>query len=780
MNDVAATRLGSYVSLAATEDGFCALTNAQVVECFGGETGPGDLTAFGATLDATSRFLPDMGGTLCATTSTNISCIGDLGVGGTVDFDMPEAGGANCGVYATKVACDGGTQTYDPLVSGTTFVDVAVSERTACVLDGAGAVTCYDISAGMGTALPIHDDQPLPPLEQIHAASGDSYCGLRLDGQMHCWRTDPNSSNRPFVQARPERMASLSTPDQNGWCGATVDGEVRCWGAGFEGANVPPPGSGWVDVELAGTGSSWIHAASLPLVSSGAVADGQRITGPFDTELRSYFDGNPGMVECGLQNGEVVCPTGTNIWGVPAGPWDDLALSHYYYAWCGIRSSNQGLECASTRTGTTLDQVPSGAFTQVAVNASNGSWTDDYACALATDGRIWCWGDGSAATVTTVSDFVRVGYASGRMVGQRMAGEVVDLGTQASEQGEIFASYVGEFGIRSNGTLAYWGRPTWATPTGTFLSAGASPGLRIPPGATPSDLNRCGLRSNGDLTCWYQDGATVKDEVTVTGPFDDAVYGSNAVWLDVGGGHWRSLSYFVTGDVFGPVNELVQGWEDWCAIDTTGMLACGGLEWQGPGNEYVSDGLTYRGLVSNGGDMCAIDQNDQARCFQATAPTPAIDDYQLLSVAAENVCGTVDAGNWVRCSGPNAWGPLTATPFPLQNQPIVDLAASEFLICMIDVGGTIDCVGNWGWDVGPSVTGPYKQLEMTPWATVACLIDGSDGLVCYDPSGTPNWTPIWSPTGTFSDVSVGNHSICALRTNGTGECFGLEVELAAL
>jgi hypothetical protein len=119
-------------------------------------------------------------------------------------------------------------------------------------------------------------------------------------------------------------------------------------------------------------------------------------------------------------------------------------------------------------------------------------------------------------------------------------------------------------------------------------------------------------------------------------------------------------------------------------------------------------------------------------------------------------------------------------PFAPDTDPLTDLAASEFVTCKLDHAGTMECVGEAGWTGGPPSGGPFAQVEIDPWTTMACLIGTDETLECYDPRNAPNWVPAWSPAGTFSDVSIGADSVCAVHTDGSAECWGLQTELAAL
>lgn len=288
-----------------------------------------------------------------------------------------------------------------PYWVGGEFEAVSVGALHACALRADGTVVCW----GNGSEPPTNATclggdvacgQARPPtgtFKQISA--GDFHtCGLRSDGSLACWgagvRSDDCEHHQCGQAAPPEGQFIAVAAGDRASCAIRLDGTLVCWGAGratgtcglYDCGQAKPP-----DGEFTMVSASYQSACAL--ASDGKVtcwgnpdffaASNERFTKLATGEFTA----------CGLrEDGTIGCMETTyNDLATPPGSFVDIDMNLSYA--CAIGAEGGRLVCWGEASGYTRN-APLGEFRTLSVGYYAG-------CALRTDDRLVCWGDGAAA-----------------------------------------------------------------------------------------------------------------------------------------------------------------------------------------------------------------------------------------------------------------------------------------------------------------------------------------------------------------------------------------------
>jgi alpha-tubulin suppressor-like RCC1 family protein len=216
---------------------------------------------------------------------------------------------------------------------------IAGGLEAACALRADGSVWCW----GYGVApIEIHSPAPLTALAADVASidvGTDFQCAVKTDASLWCWGSNPYTivvgdvdfhAPRPFFTG----VAQVSTGDNHA-CLVKTDGTLWCWGQNASG-------------EL-GDGSTNDQPTPVQVTTLGNSA--------------AIVAAGMGFTCAKLKDGSVSC-WGTNAYG-QLGTNDAMPA----------RSTPQPV----TTLGTTVASIATG---------------NDHACAVRTNGTLWCWGNG--------------------------------------------------------------------------------------------------------------------------------------------------------------------------------------------------------------------------------------------------------------------------------------------------------------------------------------------------------------------------------------------------
>ncbi|WP_413577125.1 Ig-like domain-containing protein [Bdellovibrio sp. HCB290] len=421
---------------------------------------------------------------------------------------------------------------------------------------------------------------------------------------------------------------------------------------------------------------------------------------------------------------------------------------------CWGNNSGGGLGTGSSEAGTTIPAVVNSgtSYTQVAP----GEW---HICAVTTAGDLQCWGN-------------RSNYRTGENNPSGYALTPVTIGTGYSTVG---------IGVNTTcaikaGQVYCWGQNVttaggnWTTPT-LVNPGGANPFTAVDVGY---DFV-CALNNVGELYCFGGNSYGQLGNGTTSGTrVDPPVAAPTAT----------SVSKF-------SINWNSSGQAHTCSLDSTGIVSC----WGANGFGYLGDNSTTNRI----------------------SPTPVNGGatYTDISVGANTACAIVDNGT-VNCWGSNSnnsanitfgWllgngnNLLTATnliPTPISDSSTYSKIANGENTCGVTTNGRVKCWGEvdylgLGDDSGISRWAPSEADVGQKYKTVSmggfgCGITTSDQLKCWgknvDDSGV-YWSigddsklyrpsPVMLDRGQeYSKVSVGRNHACAITTDQTLKCWGM-------
>jgi len=270
------------------------------------------------------------------------------------------------------------------------------------------------------------------------------------------------------------------------------------------------------------------------------------------------------------------------------------------------------------------------------------------------------------------------------LVGTLPISASVFVGPTQASPGTFSHVSVGEWhtcGVRTDGTLACWGDNGYGQatpPTGTFSQVSAG------------DYHNCGLRTDGTLACW--------------------------------GLNWGGQATPPTGTF----TQVSAGNSHTCGVRTDGTLACWG--W---------------------------DYHEKA--------TPPAGTFSQVSAGYLHTCGVRTDGT-LACWGDNDYGQTSSLP----TGTFTEVSAGAYHTCGLRTEGTLACWGlmnDYGQVTPPA--GTFSQVSTGWYHNCGLRADGS--LACW---GRNNYGQATPPTGTFTEVSAGDLHTCGLRTDGTLACWG--------
>lgn len=286
---------------------------------------------------------------------------------------------------------------------------LAVGYAHTCFLSASGVVRCWGSveasGGGIGTLEPAPDglgtpglvSLPADPVEVI-AAGAFHTCAVTRAGSIWCWGGGRfgqlgdgagQSHMAPvMVQAPPGVRFTAVSLESTATCALDESGSVWCWGG--ESPNLLSEGSRAVRPLPAPI------AAAVPFV---AIASGNAHTCALTEDGRAWCWGENyfGQLGTGTKRDSespvaVVMPPGVTFSALAAGRDHTCALATDGQAWCW--GSHEALTAQvpddyapfdSSRTPTAVPMPSGTTFTEISAG-------EVHTCALATDGRAWCWG----------------------------------------------------------------------------------------------------------------------------------------------------------------------------------------------------------------------------------------------------------------------------------------------------------------------------------------------------------------------------------------------------
>jgi alpha-tubulin suppressor-like RCC1 family protein len=462
----------------------------------------------------------------------------------------------------------------------------------------------------------------------------------------------------------------------------------------------------------------------------------------------------------------------------PPGAW--IAVSSNADILCGLRRGGF-VECFDPTFAGTVPQPPAGHYIDVSIGLALG-------CAMQRELTVTCWhinrhtrGPQAREIPVPFDGLIAVRAGSTHACALRMGGQIACWDTDGTilqaPSGSGYRSIASGAGfscaIAADGSVSCWSyvvdRELPDPPTGAFLQIAASGG----------SSRACGIRIDGTLDCWGHDypgdkveppdGAFTQVSVGATGTCGLRSDGAVLCWNRNGthlvgapGGQFQDLAVRMSGglgafvifeDGFLGILPHVEGDNEW-------MLPPPG---------------SYRQIAAGETLSCGIRASGEVSCW-GVSPTEVSDlrlpsgPFQQISTTDFHACGIRPDGSL------DCWGYENAALSPPTVGRYSHVAVGQTFACALDAVGAVRC---WGRLVpeGAPTSGRFIALDVQgfdrPW--VACAIADTGRLACWgddtDGQATPLLTP---PEGQFVDVSLGANFGCAIRRDGSLQCWGAE------
>jgi alpha-tubulin suppressor-like RCC1 family protein len=450
------------------------------------------------------------------------------------------------------------------------YKDVSVSAHTTCAVSTTSSIYCWgegsDGQLGNGanadSVAPVEAELPSAGTGADTVTVGDGFaCAKTIGDQVYCWGRndsgqlgtgDTTASNVPVEVDAGEDYAQISARADH-VCGVIDGGSgVECWGAGTYGqlgdgsdepnlspAPVPGLGSGLAAVATSdrttcassSTGDVWCWGERGP----GLLGDGAALVRalPETQGLGRVYEDVAVMrrAQCALSEGKVYC------WGDDA----DSRLGQGTVNEARVEPGEvQGLE------DVTVEAIDAGV---------------SHACALSTEGEVYCWGAGEEGQL---GDGERQTSSSAVKVALQQRATEIAVGAlhtcAVGETGEVLCWGDGRSGELGDGNPPGSLVPVAADagPTTRFVSVSAGDGFT------------CALSTTREVFCWGRGAGGRLGNGGTSDQLTPAKIDSGAVVFDV----------------------LGVGATQACALDEFGAMYCWGVDELGSFGDTAGSGVT--------------------------------------------------------------------------------------------------------------------------------------------------------------------------------------------
>ncbi|WP_295454593.1 hypothetical protein [uncultured Thiodictyon sp.] len=691
-------------------------------------------------------------------------------------------------------------------LNGKTIAQVSAGAYHTCALATDGTVACWGDNKygqlGNGTitnsSIPVAVDRSGvlngKTIAQVSAGNEHS-CALATDGTVACWGRNANGqlgngiNSDSWVPVAVDRsgvldgktIAQISKGSYH-TCALFTDGTAACWGRNANGQ----------------LGNGTNTASLVPVaVNRSGVLNGKIIA---QISMGSYHT-------CALATDATAACWGANGYGQLGNGINTASLVPVAVDRSGVLN------------GKTIAQISAG---------------DYHTCTLATDGTAACWGYnvyGQLGNGTKVSFSVpvavnRSGVLNGKTIVQVSAGGQHTCAFATDGTAACWGR--NDYGELGNGTNA-----TLSVPVAVDRS-GVLNGKTIAQISTGS-YHTCALATDGTAACWGANGYGQLGNGTNTASLvpvavdrsSGVLNGKTIAHVSAGGGHTCALATDSTAACWGAngygqlgngntidssvpvavdrsgvlngktIDQISTGLSHTCALANDGTAACWGWNWDGAlGNgtntkSSVPVAVERSGVLS-GKTIAQISEGDYHTCALATDGT--------ATCWGGNGFGQL--GN--RSTG-NSWVPVAVDSSGVLNgKTIAQVSAGGSHTCALATDGTAACwgcndfgaLGN-GWNISSSLPVAVNrngvlngktlaQISLGIYHTCALASDGTAACWGYNAYGqlgngakTDSWVPVAvNRSGvlngkTIVQISAGGYYTCALSTDGTAACWGL-------
>lgn len=534
----------------------------------------------------------------------------------------------------------------------------------------------------------------------------------------------------------------------------------------------------------------------------------------------------------------VVLPGGvTGFTSISAGTYVSCALGDDEKAYCWGYGGNGQMGNGSTTADNNVPvevNAPATGVTYKKIVVGGGS-----VCGIGSNGRAYCWGqntDGQLGNGTNTDSTTPVAVTLPTGVKY-----FIDIDIEYStvcalaDNGRAYCWGDGSFGKLGNGANVDSNVPVAVTlPTGVTAFKSISVGYR----------NVCATGTNDVNYCWgrYDDGALGNDataDADVPVPVSSAGGVPNFSVMDSGGdfncglvlpktnayawGHNnkgqlgdntttdRNVPTQLRSDI--KMHNISMGSENACGIGSDGYAYCWGANSDTDGHyndssiasktpTRVASGFVFSEIYPGftwQGETCALTPFGEAYCWNPASPTPTLVGgglaFDTLSVGYDTKCGLTAEGRGY-CWGGNGEGTFgdgsttdSATPTPVSGRLRFRTIKTNYThTCGLTTAGDAYC---WGSNSNDGITGrlgdgtstdrlvptavvgghKFQDIRLGVYRTVGLTTGGQ--LYWWGQGPTNELSPtLYSGEHVFTKLMMGEFNVCALKADNSLWCTG--------
>ena len=610
--------------------------------------------------------------------------------------------------------------------------DLSAGVYHTCGIKNNGTLWCWgagisgQLGAGNTTSYPSPTRESSTATNWHSVGAGGSHtCAIKTDGSLWCWGLNGNGqlgTGNTNPQTNPTRESSNAenwrsvTVGNNHSCAIKTDGSLWCWGTGFNGQL----GTGNTSQQNNPTRESsnavnWLTASAGSDHTCAVKNDGS---------LWCWGTGSNGQLGTGNTN-QQLNPTressnATNWHTVSSAPGAShaCAVKTDGSLWCWGYNGNGALG-----TGNTNQQLnPAREFSN-AIDWHSINIGGSHSCAIKTDGSLWCWGHSGYGQLGT-------GNTNQQSLPTRESSNTANWAS-VKATGEHTCA------IRTDGSLWCWGNGAYGRLGTGNTNSQTSPTREVSNATnwgnvTTGNGHTCAIKADRSLWCWgtgdYGRLGTGNTN-SQTSPTREVSNATN--WSSVSAGNAHTCAVKTDGSL-------------WCwGYNSTGQLGTGNTNQQTSPTREVSNATNWSSVSAGNAHTCAIKADGSLWCWGAGS-NGQLGTGNTTSQQTTPAREVSNATNWRSVSA----GPLSYT-------------------CAIKTDGSLWCWGagsNGQLGTGNTTqeSSPVRELShATDWENVStggghtCAVKTDQSIWCW---GTSNYGQLGAPQPKW----IPNPTICSI------------------
>ncbi|MDE0318970.1 MAG: S8 family serine peptidase [Acidimicrobiaceae bacterium] len=198
-----------------------------------------------------------------------------------------------------------------------------------------------------------------------------------------------------------------------------------------------------------------------------------------------------------------------------------------------------------------------------------------------------------------------------------------------------------------------------------------------------------------------------------------------------------------------------------CGLRPNGDAECWG--WNNEGQASPPNGA-FAAITAGLHHTCGLRRNGDAECWgwnsqgQASPPNGK---FTAISAGDNHTCG-------IRTNGSaECWGENNDEQSDMPSGVFTAISAGGTHTCGLRRNGTAECWGSNRWHISDAPSGAFTAISAGHWHSCGLRVDGRPE--CWGENGVGDASP---PGGEFTAITAGGGHSCGLRPDGSAECWG--------